>query len=64
MSFKEMRQKMGYTLTQISKIYDIPYSTLQKWEYGVNEPPKYVIQMMWELYQLQSDAMNRLIIGG
>lgn len=61
MKFKEMRQKMGYTLAQMSRIYRIPYSTLQKWEYGLNEPPQYVIEMMWELYSIRKDAFDSLL---
>jgi DNA-binding transcriptional regulator YiaG len=41
---------MGLTQTQVSNIYKIPYSTIQKWEAGINRPPEYVLKMMWELY--------------
>ena len=53
MTFKEMRQKMGLTQKQISDIYGIPYSTIQKWEAGINKPAEYVINMMWELFWLR-----------
>lgn len=53
MTFKEMRQKMGLTQKQVSDIYRIPYSTVQKWEHGINNPPEYVLSMMMELYQLR-----------
>lgn len=49
-TFKELRHKMGLTQTQVSNIYGIPYSTIQKWEAGINRPPEYVLKMMWELY--------------
>jgi DNA-binding transcriptional regulator YiaG len=50
MTFKEMRQKMGLTQKQVSDIYRIPYSTVQKWEHNINTPPEYILKMMWELY--------------
>lgn len=49
--FKELRRKMGLTQRQVANVYDIPYSTIQKWEHGVNTPPDYVLTMMWELYK-------------
>ncbi len=49
-TFKGLRHKMGLTQTQVSNIYGIPYSTIQKWEAGINRPPEYVLKMMWELY--------------
>lgn len=51
MSFKELRHKMGLTQTQVSRIYEIPYSTIQKWEAGINKPADYILKMMWELYK-------------
>lgn len=56
MDFKELRHKMGLTQTQVSKVFGIPYSTIQKWEHGINNPPKYVLTMMMELYQLRDVA--------
>lgn len=53
MTFTEIRQKMGLTMAQVSKIYDIPYSTVQKWEHGVNAPADYVLKMMWDIYNLR-----------
>jgi DNA-binding transcriptional regulator YiaG len=53
MTFKEMRQKMGLTQKQVSDIYRIPYSTVQKWEHNINTPPEYILKMMWELYNLR-----------
>lgn len=50
MNFKELRHKMGLTQTQVAKIYEIPYSTIQKWEAGINRPPEYILKMMWKLY--------------
>jgi DNA-binding transcriptional regulator YiaG len=63
MTFTEMRHKMGLTQKQVSDIYEIPYSTIQKWEAGINKPPKYVLQMMWELYKLTYGGDCKWIIG-
>jgi DNA-binding transcriptional regulator YiaG len=53
LSFKELRQKMGLTQRQVANIYQIPYSTIQKWEHDINTPPDYVLNMMWELYNMK-----------
>lgn len=54
MTFKQVRQKMGLTMAQVSKIFNIPYSTIQKWEHGVNAPADYVLEMMWEIYKMRN----------
>lgn len=61
MSFKELRHRMGLTQVQVSRIYGIPYSTIQKWEAGISKPADYILKMMWELYQLRDVAD---VIGG
>lgn len=33
-------------LTDVSTIFKIPYSTVQKWYYNVSTPPEYVLRMM------------------
>ena len=53
MSFKELRHKMGLTQRQVADVYKIPYSTIQKWEHGITNPPDYVLRMMWELYKMK-----------
>jgi hypothetical protein len=45
----------------VSDIYRIPYSTIQKWEHGINNPPEYVLSMMMELYHLRDVSE---VIGG
>lgn len=44
--FKKIRKSMGLSLKTFSKMYDIPYRTVQNWEYGINEPPDYVIRLI------------------
>ena len=61
MIFVELRHKMGLTQRQVSKIYNIPYSTIQKWEHGINQPPQYVLEMMWELYDVRKNDLENLL---
>lgn len=61
MTFKEMRQKMGLTQKQVSDIYQIPYSTIQKWEHGICVPPDYVLKMMWDLYEYRKKDFDTLL---
>ncbi len=61
MNFKDMRHKMGLTQRQVSDIYRIPYSTIQKWEHGICVPPDYVLKMMWELYKLRNKDFDRIL---
>jgi DNA-binding transcriptional regulator YiaG len=52
---------MGLTQRQVSDIYRIPYSTIQKWEHGICVPPEYVLKMMWKLYQLKEKDFDKLL---
>lgn len=49
--FKEFRMLTGMRLTEFSKIYKIPYRTLQNWEYGISKPPEYLINMMKKIWE-------------
>lgn len=44
--FQKIRKEMGLTLKQVSDLYCIPYRTVQNWEYGINNPPEYVLKMI------------------
>lgn len=59
--FVKMRQKMGLTLSQIQRIYGVPYSTLQKWEHGIYKPSDYVLKMMWDLYEYRKKDFDTLL---
>lgn len=61
MSFKELRHRMGLTQTQVSRIYGIPYSTIQKWEAGIAKPADYILKMMWEIYKLRKESIDSLL---
>lgn len=46
MTFKELRQASGMNLTEFSMYFEIPYRTIQNWEYGQRECPDYVLKLM------------------
>ena len=46
MTFQELRAESGMNLTEFSKFFEIPYRTVQNWEYGQRECPDYLIKLM------------------
>lgn len=46
MEFKELRERSGMSVAELSKYFKIPYRTVQNWEYGQRECPKYLIELM------------------
>ena len=46
---KTLRKQTGFTQREFSDKYDIPMSTLQHWEQGINTPPKYVVTLLEQL---------------
>ena len=44
--FRKFRKSVGITIKQFSLLYDIPYRTVQNWEYGITEPPDYVFRLI------------------
>lgn len=56
--FSKMRHKMGYSMKQVSRLYGIPYATIQKWEYGQTETKDYILKMMWELYKYKKNEFD------
>lgn len=43
---RDIRARTGINMIDFCKKYHIPYSTYQKWEYGINRPPKYVKELL------------------
>ncbi len=43
---KEMRLATGMSQSQFAKKYNIPVSTLRKWEQGESRPPAYVVELI------------------
>lgn len=43
---RELRKSTGLTQKDFARIYDIPLSTLRKWEQGESSPAPYVIRLL------------------
>ncbi len=46
MPFKKLREQSGMNLTEFSMYFEIPYRTIQNWEYGERECPEYLLKLM------------------
>lgn len=46
MTFKEIRQASGMNIKQFSEYFGIPYRTIQHWEQGTRQCPKYLLELM------------------
>ena len=56
-NFKELRKASGMTRTQFAEYFGIPYRTIQNWELGLRECPKYILNLME--YKLKREALIR-----
>lgn len=45
-AFKNLREASGMSMTEFAKYFNIPYRTIQNWEYGVRKCPEYVVELM------------------
>ena len=45
-TIKELREKTGMSQTQFAKMYEIPVSTLRKWEQGESSPAVYFVKLL------------------
>lgn len=46
MSIKEMRQALGLTQLAFSEKFEIPKRTIEDWEAGRRNPPRYVLNLL------------------
>lgn len=46
-TIKEIREYSGLSQQKFANRYNIPLRTVQNWEGEVNEPPTYLIQLLW-----------------
>lgn len=46
MTFKELRKASGMTQKAFADYFNIPKRTIENWEQGVNEVPKYLIELI------------------
>lgn len=45
-SAKEIRSRTGLTQARFAEKYGIPKRTLESWEMGTREPPRYVLRLL------------------
>lgn len=45
-TIRELRDSMGISQSRFADMYNIPLSTLQKWEQGNSKPPEYVLELL------------------
>ena len=53
MNFKELRIASGMNKKQFSEYFGIPYRTVQNWELGEREYPRYLFDLM--VYKLEGE---------
>lgn len=46
MTFKELRLLSGMNMTEFGQYFELPYRTVQNWEYGVRSCPEYLLKLM------------------
>lgn len=49
-TIKAMRKVLKMTQSEFSECFHIPKRTIQDWESGKHLPPKYVIDLLYEVY--------------
>lgn len=62
-NLKSIMSAYDMHLTDVSTRFKIPYSTVQKWYYGVAEPPQYVLNMINTIILMaidMTDASHKL----
>lgn len=46
MSIKEVREQIGMSRAEMSRVFDIPIRTLEDWDAGKSSPPPYVEKLI------------------
>lgn len=59
---KELMERYGLTIKQISERFQIPYRTVQNWKLGTRECPEYVLKMMIEILEGDKEMKIQNII--
>ena len=55
---ERIRSMLGVSRSEFSKRYDIPIRTLEDWDSGRTNPPKYVISLLDRV--VREDKLNEL----
>lgn len=60
MNIKEIRYKTGLSQKEFSNLFNIPVSTLQKWEQGESSPSPYIVKLIANQLPLDIDSLYRI----
>ncbi len=60
MNIKEIRYTTGLSQRDFSNMFDIPISTLQKWEQGESSPTPYIIKLIANQLPIDNDNMLKI----
>lgn len=58
-SFKELRESLKLSQSQFANKFNMPVKTVQSWESGNRNPPKYVLIMMLRICELEAELAMR-----
>lgn len=58
MTFKELRELSQMNMKQFAEYFNIPYRTVQDWEYGKRQCNDYIIELM--KYKLENERGAKL----
>lgn len=54
-TFKEIREKSGMNMKEFGLYFNIPYRTIQSWEYEVRKCPEYVLELI--IYKAKKEGI-------
>lgn len=54
-NFKELRESLKLSQSQFANKFNMPVKTVQSWESGIRNPPKYVLIMMLRICELEAE---------
>jgi transcriptional regulator with XRE-family HTH domain len=60
LSIKELRDSTGMTQKAFAQMYEIPVSTLRKWEQGEASPPQYVVNLIAETLPIKDNGWQEI----
>jgi len=60
-SIKELRDRTGLSQSQFSKQFNIPLSTLRKWEQADATPAPYLVTLLTQIIPVNTDKCEKII---
>ena len=61
---RELRESTGLTQKDFAAMYEIPLSTLRKWEQGEAAPPPYVLALIARTLPAAEASLQKITDGG